>query len=54
MCAALNATFTSPADAGQSAWLQLTFSTANTGLYFVMVFDDQGVLQDTDIGTFQM
>jgi len=54
MCAALNATFTSAADAGQTAWLQLTFATANTGLYYVAVFDNQGVLQDIDIGTFSM
>ena len=54
ICAALNATFTSPADAGQTAYLQLTFATANSGIYFVMVFDNSGTLQDIDVGTFSM
>jgi hypothetical protein len=47
-------TFTSTADAGQTAYLQLTFGTANSGVYFVMVFDNLGNLQDIDTGTFSM
>lgn len=54
LCAVLAATFTSPADAGQTAYLQLTFTAANSGLYFVMVFDNSGALQDIDVGTFTM
>jgi len=52
MCAVLNATFAG-VDAGQTAYLQLTYSSANTGIYFVMVFNN-GVLQDIDTGTFSM
>jgi hypothetical protein len=54
VCGSLIATFTSPADAGETAYLQLTFGTANSGTYFVMVFDGLGILQDVDIGTFSM
>lgn len=54
VCAVLAATFTSTADAGETAYLQLTFSSANSGTYFVMVFDSLGALQDIDVGTFSM
>ncbi len=53
-CGIIAATFTSPADAGQTAYLQLTFTNAKGGTYFVMVFDNAGVLQDVDVGTFTM
>jgi hypothetical protein len=32
----------------------LTFFTAKTGIFFVMSFDNLGVLEDTDAGTFSM
>ena len=54
ICGVVNATFTSPADAGQTAYLQLTFTSAKGGTYFVMSFDNLGVLQDVDVGTFSM
>jgi uncharacterized repeat protein (TIGR03803 family) len=54
VCASFNASFTSAADAGQSAYLQLTFTSATGGTYFVMVFDGLGVLQDIDTGHFTM
>jgi uncharacterized repeat protein (TIGR03803 family) len=46
--------FTDPADAGRTSYLQLTFFTAKTGMFFVMSFDNLGVLEDTDAGTFSM
>ncbi len=47
--------FTSPAaDAGQSAYLQLTFATATSGSYLVMVFDNSGALFETDTGNFSL
>jgi hypothetical protein len=54
LCVILSATFTSPADASQTAYLQLTYTSATSGSYFVMVFDNLGVLQDIDVGTFTM
>lgn len=54
ICAVLSATFTSPADVGQTAYLQLTYTSASGGTYFVMVFDGSGTLQDIDTGTFSM
>lgn len=47
-------TFTSTADAGQSAFVQATFTSATGGTYFAMVFDSLGTLQDIDVGNFTM
>jgi hypothetical protein len=47
-------TFTGAADLGQSAYLQLTFTSATGGTYVAMVFDSFGVLQDVDAGHFSM
>lgn len=46
--------FTSAADLGETAYLQLTFTSATGGTYVAMVFDSFGVLQDTDAGHFSM
>ncbi|HEX4265005.1 MAG TPA: choice-of-anchor tandem repeat GloVer-containing protein [Verrucomicrobiae bacterium] len=46
--------FTSPGDAGQSAYVQLTFTSATGGTYFAMIFDSLGNLTDTDAGSFTM
>jgi uncharacterized repeat protein (TIGR03803 family) len=45
-------TFTSSGAVGESSYLQLTFLTATSGTYFVMSFDNLGVLEDIDTGTF--
>ena len=50
----ISLTFTSTADAGQTAYLQLTYTSAKGGTYYVMVFDSLGVLQDIDTGSFTM
>jgi hypothetical protein len=34
--------------------LQLTFSSAKGGTYFVMVFDNAGALLEVDAGSFTM
>jgi uncharacterized repeat protein (TIGR03803 family) len=44
--------FTDAADAGATAYLQTTFTSATGGSYFVLIFDNTGTLQDTDNGTF--
>jgi hypothetical protein len=47
-------TFTSTADLGQTAYIQLTFTSATSGTYFAMVFDNSGVLLDMDAGHFSL
>lgn len=54
VCGVVALSFTSAADAGQTAYLQLTFSSASAGTYFVMIFDGGGTLLDIDTGTFTM
>ena len=44
--------FTDPADSGQIAYVQTTFTTSTSGTYFAMVFDSLGQLQDVDSGQF--
>lgn len=46
--------FTSAADVGQTAYVQATFTSATSGTYFAMVFDQFGALQDIDTGHFSM
>ena len=46
-------TFTSPADVGQVAYVQTTFTNAANGTYFVTSFN-LGVLQDTGAGRFNV
>jgi uncharacterized repeat protein (TIGR03803 family) len=48
------ASFTSTGSVGETSYLQLTFLTAKSGIFFVMSFDNLGVLEDTDSGTFSM
>jgi hypothetical protein len=54
ICGAFLFSFTSPADLGQTAYVQATFTSATGGTYFAMVFDSFGVLQDIDEGHFSM
>jgi uncharacterized repeat protein (TIGR03803 family) len=53
-CEALTFTYTSSGAAGRTSYLQLTFSTATGGTFFVMSFDNTGALEDIDAGTFTM
>jgi len=46
--------FTDPADSGQAAYVQTTFTTSTGGNYFAMVFDSLGQFQDVDSGVFTM
>ncbi len=46
--------FTDPADSGQTAYVQTTFTTSTSGSYFTMVFDSLGQFQDVDSGEFTM
>lgn len=54
VCGIFVLAFTNAADAGQTAYVQTTFTSATAGTYFVMVFDGLGVLQDIDVGHFTM
>jgi uncharacterized repeat protein (TIGR02543 family) len=54
VCGAFAFSFTSPADLGQTAYVQLTFTSATGGTYFAMVFDILGDVVDTDEGHFAM
>ena len=54
VCLAFAFSFTSAADAGETAYVQLTFTSAKGGTYFAMVFDSSGFLQDIDMGNFTM
>lgn len=54
LCGILAFSFTSAADAGQKAFVQITFTSATGGTYFVMSFDSFGTLQDTDVGQFSL
>lgn len=46
--------FTDTADTGTTAYVQTTFTSATSGTYFVMTFDNTGTLQDTDNGRFTL
>jgi hypothetical protein len=54
ICGIATFVFTSAADVGQTAYVQLSFNSPNSGFYFVMIFDGAGNLLDTDTGNFLM
>jgi hypothetical protein len=47
-------TFTDAADAGQTAYVQVTFKSAAGGTYFTSSFDNTGTLTDTSTGPFTL
>jgi uncharacterized repeat protein (TIGR02543 family) len=54
VCGVFAFAFTSPADLGQTAYVQATYTSATGGTYFAMVFDSFGALQNVDEGHFTM
>lgn len=46
--------FTDPADTGSTSYLQMTFTSATAGTYFLTIFDNSGTLQATDNGKFTL
>jgi uncharacterized repeat protein (TIGR03803 family) len=54
VCDAFTFSYTSAGAAGRTSYLQLTFTSATGGTYFVMSFDSFGALEDVDTGNFTM
>lgn len=52
VCGMFAFAFTDLADAGQVAYVQITYTSAASGTYFVLSFDGFGNLQDVDAGQF--
>jgi len=52
VCGVFTFSYTSAGAAGRTSYLQLTFSSATGGTFFVMSFDNTGALEDIDTGNF--
>lgn len=52
VCGMFTFVFTDAADAGETAYAQITYTSSKGGDYFVMTFDAIGNLQDVDSGQF--